>query len=131
LRRIAGDWWNKAEFPAHILPKLAALQLSTPAQRGYSHLFAGLVIAEMTRVDTSIATFFLVHHDLFVESLYAFGSDDQKRRLLDDASNLASPVRSPSPNRTMVPMSPAAWRPAPGGYLPPAAGPTTPGTPGC
>jgi glutaryl-CoA dehydrogenase len=84
----AGAWWNKAEFPAHILPKLAALQLSTPAQRGYSHLFAGLVIAEMTRVDTSIATFFLVHHDLFVESLYAFGSADQKQRLLDDASNL-------------------------------------------
>ncbi|MCU1565446.1 MAG: acyl-CoA dehydrogenase [Pseudarthrobacter sp.] len=85
---FAGDWWNKAEFPAHILPKLAALQLSTPAQRGYSHLFAGLVIAEMTRVDTSIATFFLVHHDLFVESLYAFGSAGQKQRLLDDASNL-------------------------------------------
>jgi glutaryl-CoA dehydrogenase len=85
---FAGDWWNKAEFPAHILPKLAALQLSTPAQRGYSHLFAGLVIAEMTRVDTSIATFFLVHHDLFVESLYAFGSEDQRHRLLDDASNL-------------------------------------------
>ena len=85
---FAGDWWNKAEFPAHILPKLAALQLSTPAQRGYSHLFAGLVIAEMTRVDTSIATFFLVHHDLFVESLYAFGSAEQKQRLLDEASNL-------------------------------------------
>lgn len=84
----AGDWWNKAEFPAHILPKLAALELSTPAQRGYSHLFAGLVIAEMTRVDTSIATFFLVHHDLFVESLYRFGSEDQRSRYLDDASNL-------------------------------------------
>ena len=62
----AADWWNKAEFPAHILPKLAALELSTPAHRGYSNLFAGLVIAEMTRVDTSLATFFLVHHDLFV-----------------------------------------------------------------
>ncbi len=84
----AGDWWNKAEFPAHLLPKLAALELSTPAQRGYSNLFAGLVIAEMTRVDTSIATFFLVHHDLFVESLYGFGSADQKARLLADASSL-------------------------------------------
>lgn len=84
----ATDWWNNADFPAHILPKLAALELSTPAQRGYSHLFAGLVIAEMTRVDTSIATFFLVHHDLFVESLYAFGSPEQKDRLLADASNL-------------------------------------------
>lgn len=84
----AAEWWNRAEFPAHILPKLAALELSTPAQRGYSHLFAGLVIAEITRVDTSIATFFLVHHDLFVEALYEFGSDDQRDRLLDDASNL-------------------------------------------
>ncbi|MEV7574834.1 acyl-CoA dehydrogenase family protein [Arthrobacter nitrophenolicus] len=84
----AVDWWNRAEFPAHILPKLAALELSTPAQRGYSNLFAGLVIAEITRVDTSIATFFLVHHDLFVESLYAFGSPQQQQRLLADASNL-------------------------------------------
>lgn len=84
----AGEWWTKAEFPAHILPKLAALELSTPAQRGYSHLFAGLVIAEMSRVDTSIATFFLVHHDLFVEALYEFGSQDQRDRLLDDAASL-------------------------------------------
>ncbi len=83
---FATEWWNNAEFPAHILPKLAALELSAPAQRGYSHLFAGLVIAEMTRVDTSIATFFLVHHDLFVESLYGFGSEEQKARLLDDAA---------------------------------------------
>ena len=84
----ASEWWNTAEFPAHILPKLAALELSTPAQRGYTHLFAGLVIAEMTRVDTSIATFFLVHHDLFVESLFSFGSEEQKERLLADASSL-------------------------------------------
>ncbi|CAM3230132.1 Acryloyl-CoA reductase (NADH) [Arthrobacter ulcerisalmonis] len=84
----AGEWWDKAEFPAHILPKLAALELSTPGQRGYSHLFAGLVMAEMTRVDTSIATFFLVHHDLFVESLYAFGSADQQERYLAPAAEL-------------------------------------------
>ncbi|MDD1475763.1 acyl-CoA dehydrogenase family protein [Arthrobacter sp. H16F315] len=84
----AADWWNRAEFPAHILPKLAALELSAPAQRGYSNLFAGLAIAEMTRVDTSLATFFLVHHDLFVEALYGFGSAEQKARLLDDAANL-------------------------------------------
>lgn len=84
----ACQWWDRAEFPEHILPKLAALRLSAPAQRGYTHLFAGLVIAEMTRVDTSIATFFMVHHDLFVESLYDFGSDAQQDRYLDDASNL-------------------------------------------
>ncbi len=85
---FAGDWWNKAEFPAHILPRLAALKLSTPVHRGYSNLFAGLVIAEMTRTDTSIATFFLVHHDLFVEALHRFGSQDQRERFLEDAAAL-------------------------------------------
>lgn len=84
----AEDWWNRAEFPAHLLPQLAALELSTPTRRGYSNLFAGLVIAEMTRVDTSIATFFLVHHDLFVEALHGFGSENQRNRLLADASSL-------------------------------------------
>lgn len=84
----AQDWWNKAEFPAEILPKLAKLGLSTPAHRGYSYLFSGLVVAEMTRADTSLATFFLVHHDLFVQSLHEFGSEEQKARFLDDALNL-------------------------------------------
>jgi glutaryl-CoA dehydrogenase len=84
----AGEWWNRAEFPAHLLPRLAELELSAPARRGYTHLFAGLVIAEMTRVDTSLATFFLVHHGLFVESLHGFGSEEQKARLLEDAASL-------------------------------------------
>jgi glutaryl-CoA dehydrogenase len=84
----AGEWWNRAEFPHDILPKLAALELSTPVQQGYSHLFGGMVIAEMTRADTSLATFFMVHHDLFVEALHQFGSPDQKRRLLQPAMDL-------------------------------------------
>jgi len=84
----AKDWWDNAEFPTHLLPKLGGLRLSAPTHRGYSNLFAGLVIAEMTRVDTSIATFFMVHHDLFVESLYEFGSQEQQDRYLDDATNL-------------------------------------------
>ncbi|WP_285725737.1 acyl-CoA dehydrogenase family protein [Psychromicrobium xiongbiense] len=79
------QWWNDGEFPAHILPALAKLGLSTAIQQGYSPLFAGLVIAEITRVDTSLATFFLVHHDLFVESLYQFGTEEQRERYLADA----------------------------------------------
>lgn len=84
----AEDWWNRAEFPIEVLPKLAALNLSTPVQQGYSYLFGGMVIAEMTRADTSLATFFMVHHDLFVEALHEFGSEDQKSRLLQDAMDL-------------------------------------------
>lgn len=81
----AVDWWNNADFPAHLLPAIAALELGAPDRRHFSHLFAGLVVAEMTRTDTSIATFFLVHHDLFVQALSDFGSADQKERLLPDA----------------------------------------------
>ena len=84
----AEEWWNRAEFPIEVLPKLAALNLSTPVQQGYSYLFGGMVIAEMTRADTSLATFFMVHHDLFVEALHEFGSEDQKARLLQDAMDL-------------------------------------------
>ncbi|NVM98956.1 acyl-CoA dehydrogenase family protein [Arthrobacter sp. SDTb3-6] len=81
----ATGWWNDAEFPAHILPGLAALGLAVPDRRHFSHLFTGLVVAEMTRTDTSLATFFLVHHDLFVQALIDFGSQDQNERLLPDA----------------------------------------------
>ncbi|GAA2175007.1 acyl-CoA dehydrogenase family protein [Arthrobacter parietis] len=85
---FATDWWNRAEFPLEVLPKLAALNLSTPVQQGYSYLFSGMVIAELTRADTSLATFFMVHHDLFVEALHEFGTEDQKARLLNDAMDL-------------------------------------------
>src|SRR6185312_7946335 len=66
-------------------PKIAALDLAAPDRRRYSHLFTGLVVAEMTRVDTSLATFFLVHHDLFVQALIDLGSADQQARMLADA----------------------------------------------
>ncbi|MFQ4149494.1 acyl-CoA dehydrogenase family protein [Arthrobacter sp. LAPM80] len=81
----ATDWWNDADFPGHILPKIAALDLAAPDRRQFSHLFTGIVVAEMTRADTSLATFFLVHHDLFVQALIDFGSDEQRKRLLPDA----------------------------------------------
>ena len=83
-------WWNDADFPAHILPQIAALDLAAPDRRRYSHLFTGLVVAEMTRVDTSLATFFLVHHDLFVQALIDFGSAEQQGRMLADAVALRS-----------------------------------------
>jgi glutaryl-CoA dehydrogenase len=86
----AVGWWNDAQFPAHILPKIAALDLAAPDRRQLSHLFTGLVVSEMTRVDTSLATFFLVHHDLFVQALIDFGTEEQKARLLPDALSLRS-----------------------------------------
>ncbi len=84
----ASRWWDAASFPVDLLPKLAALGLSAPIQQGYSPLFQGLVIAELTRADTSIATFFMVHHDLYVEALHQFGTPEQQQRLLGPAQAL-------------------------------------------
>ena len=84
----AVGWWEREEFPHAILPRLAELGLSTPHRHGYSRLFTGLVIAELTRTDTSLATFFMIHHDLFVEGLYEFGTPAQRERYLADATAL-------------------------------------------
>ncbi|NUP74149.1 MAG: acyl-CoA dehydrogenase, partial [Sinomonas sp.] len=89
----AQGWWDREEFPFELVPKIGALDLSTPHRRHphrdpYSRLFQGLVIAELTRADTSIATFFMVHHDLFVEGLYEFGTPAQQERYLADATAL-------------------------------------------
>ena len=89
----AQGWWDREEFPFALVPKLGALRLSAfhrplPDRPAYSRLFQGLVIAELTRADTSIATFFMVHHDLFVEGLYEFGTPEQRERYLADATAL-------------------------------------------
>lgn len=84
----AGQWWTAEQFPFHLLPGLGALGVSTPTRHGYSHLFHGLLIAELARADASLATFFMIHHDLFVESLHDFGTADQRARYLDDAAAL-------------------------------------------
>lgn len=84
----AAEWWIREEFPHHLLPGLGALGVSTPTRHGYSHLFHGLLIAELARADASLATFFMIHHDLFVESLHDFGTPDQRERYLADAAAL-------------------------------------------
>lgn len=61
VRTIAVEYWNRAEFPFELLPKLATLQLS--GGKTESHLLAGLIQMELARADTSVSTFFGVHHD--------------------------------------------------------------------
>ena len=84
----ASGWWSREEFPHHLLGRLGELGISTPTRHGYSHLFHGLLIAELARADASLATFFMIHHDLFVESLHAFGTDRQRSLYLEDAAAL-------------------------------------------
>lgn len=86
---IAIDCWNRGEFPMDLIPKLAEIDLVSPVKRqGYSNLFAGIVHAEVTRADASIATFMGVHDGLFTGSIEALASREQQDAWLPDIYSL-------------------------------------------
>lgn len=85
VRPIAVDYWNRGEFPMDLIPRLAEIDLVSPVRRqGHTNLFAGLVHAEVTRADASIATFLGVHDGLFTGSIEALASQEQKDAWLPD-----------------------------------------------
>ena len=85
VRPIAVDCWNRGEFPMDLIPRLAEIDLVSPVRRqGHSNLFAGLVHAEVTRADASIATFLGVHDGLFAGSIETLASQEQKDAWLPD-----------------------------------------------
>ncbi|MET3952402.1 acyl-CoA dehydrogenase family protein [Arthrobacter sp. UYEF36] len=89
VKPIAVDCWNRAEFPMDLIPKLAEVDLVSPVRRqGYSNLFAGMLHAEATRADTSIATFIGVHDGLFTGSIEALASQEQQEAWLPDIYSL-------------------------------------------
>lgn len=89
VKPIAVDCWNRGEFPMDLIPKLAEIDLVSPVRRqGYSNVFAGLVHAEATRADASIATFMAVHDGLFTGSIEALASQEQQDAWLPDIYSL-------------------------------------------
>ncbi|WP_026553999.1 acyl-CoA dehydrogenase family protein [Arthrobacter sp. 35W] len=85
VKPIAVDCWNRAEFPMELIPKLAELDVMSPIRRqGHSSLFAGLMQAEFTRADSSIATFMGVHDGLFTATIELLASEEQKAAWLPD-----------------------------------------------
>lgn len=87
IKPIANEYWNKAEFPYHIIPKMAELNITGLTYNGYgcpgkSALLEGFLAMEMARVDTSISTFFGVQSGLAMGSIYVCGSEEQKQEWL-------------------------------------------------
>src|SRR6218665_1077378 len=87
IRPLANDYWRRAEFPHHILPKLAELDVCGITYKGYnaplrSCLMEGVLAMEMARVDVSFATFFGVQSGLVMGSIYLLGSEAQKQEWL-------------------------------------------------
>jgi len=87
VKPIANEYWNKAEFPHQIIPKMAELNVCGIAYEGYgcpnqSFMMEGILAMELARVDVSISTFFGVHSGLAMGSIYLCGSEEQKQEWL-------------------------------------------------
>src|SRR5271170_87561 len=84
---IINKYWVEDAFPFELLPAFKELNLGGVGMQGYgcrggSALLFGLAAMEMSRVDSSIATFFGVHNGLAMGSIYAAGSEEQKQKWL-------------------------------------------------
>ena len=90
---IINDYWERAEFPFELVPKLAALGIAGGTTRGYgcpghSPVAMGLVGMELSRGDGSVSTFFGVHSGLAMGSIAQLGSPEQKERWLPPMARL-------------------------------------------
>ncbi|KAF8725984.1 hypothetical protein HU200_020562 [Digitaria exilis] len=84
---IMAQYWEKAEFPFHAIPKLATLGLAAGITKGYGcpglSLTANAIsTAEVARVDASCSTFILVHASLVMPTIDLCGSEAQKQKYL-------------------------------------------------
>jgi len=84
---IANDFWERGEFPMHLIPKLGQLVAQTYG-KDVTHypvmppLLSGMLSAEIARVDPSLCSFLGVHRRLCMTSIWLFGSAAQKDRWL-------------------------------------------------
>lgn len=89
IKPIVNDYWRRGEFPHHILPKVAELDVCGIAYEGYSTpvrscFMEGILAMEMARIDVSFATFFGVQSGLVMGSVYLLGSEEQKQEWLPE-----------------------------------------------
>ena len=85
LRPMARQAWEDAAFLVSLLPDLAALDVVGGTVKGYgcpgmTSVAFGLVLQELSRVDSSFATFFNVQAGLSMTTIATCGSEEQKAR---------------------------------------------------
>lgn len=93
VQPVINEYWERAEFPYLVLPGLKDLGVVGTFIEGYgcpglSRRAAGLVAREMGRIDGSINTFFGVHSNLAMGSIYMLGNDEQRERWLPQMASL-------------------------------------------
>ncbi|KAF5471526.1 hypothetical protein F2P56_008313 [Juglans regia] len=90
---IMTEYWEKAKFPFHVIPKLGALRIVGGTIKGYgcpglSITGSALATAEVARVDASCSTFILVHSSLAMLTIAFCGSEEQKQKYLPSLAQL-------------------------------------------
>ncbi|MGW7259139.1 acyl-CoA dehydrogenase family protein [Streptomyces sp. NPDC054834] len=90
---VINPYWERAEFPHELVPKLAQLGIAGFQVPGYgspgmSNVTAGVVIMELARGDLSMSTFMGVHSALSMMSIALLGSEEQKQRFLPQMARL-------------------------------------------
>lgn len=90
---IANDAWERGEFPMHLIPKIGALMGDTISRDQQYYpvmrpLLSGMLSMEIGRVDSSLSSFFGVHRRLCMQSIWRYGSQEQKDRWLPDMLTL-------------------------------------------
>ncbi|HEY0180410.1 MAG TPA: acyl-CoA dehydrogenase family protein [Dokdonella sp.] len=87
---IIGDCFDQGRFPRELIPEMAELGLlgaSLPTEYGCAGMNAvsyGLICQELERGDSGIRSFASVQSSLCMYPIYAYGSEEQRRRWLPD-----------------------------------------------
>ncbi|KPN20230.1 acyl-CoA dehydrogenase [Xanthomonas sp. Mitacek01] len=87
---IIGDCFDQGRFPAELIPEMASLGLlgaTLPEEYGCAGLNSvsyGLICQELERGDSGLRSFASVQSSLCMYPIYAYGSEEQKRRWLPD-----------------------------------------------
>ncbi|XP_057983489.1 acyl-coenzyme A oxidase 4, peroxisomal-like isoform X2 [Malania oleifera] len=90
---IMAQFWEKAEFPFHVIPKLSALRIVGGTIKGYgcpglSITGSAIVFAEIARVDASCSTFIVVHSCVAMLTIALCGSETQRQKYLPSLAEL-------------------------------------------
>lgn len=85
---VIDGYWDRAEYPLHLLRRMGELDLlrdgaDVPGLPPVSPLAAGLVNMELNRGDGSVGTMVAVQGGLAMRSIALLGSDEQRATLLE------------------------------------------------
>jgi len=85
---IIGDYYVQGKFPRELIPEMASLGVfgaNLPEEygcAGLNNVAYGLIMQELERGDSGVRSFASVQGALAMYPIYAFGSEEQKKRYL-------------------------------------------------